>query len=145
MIRDLVSCGVDLADPQAFMRGIRATSGRMVGASFSPREVAEAQNEADGLTVRWAVKEAVAKALGTGLLSGVGLRDIEVVESGVPGIEVRLRGEAERVANELGIKGWHVVVGRVNGLILAVVVTAGRSEVAFTKEEVRNAIPSSSR
>lgn len=52
---------------------------------------------------RWAAKEAIMKALGTGFTKGVGWQDLEVLNqrSGQP--VVRLSGGAERVADLLGI------------------------------------------
>jgi holo-[acyl-carrier protein] synthase len=60
-----------------------------------------------GLAARFAAKEAVAKALGTGI-SGFGFRDIEVLtdQNGRPTIE--LRGGAASIAEEAGVSRVHV-------------------------------------
>jgi holo-[acyl-carrier protein] synthase len=54
------------------------------------------------LAKRFAVKEAVAKALGTGIGRGVSWQDIQIIHNadGAPG--VRLSGGAHRVATERG-------------------------------------------
>jgi holo-[acyl-carrier protein] synthase len=58
------------------------------------------------LAARFAAKEAVLKALGTGWRDGIAWTDVEVVRepSGQPGI--RLHGEAAEVARDLGVTGW---------------------------------------
>ncbi|MFZ4765964.1 MAG: holo-ACP synthase [Roseimicrobium sp.] len=55
---------------------------------------------------RFAAKEAVAKALGTGFTQGVSWQDIEVRrdERGLP--SVLLHGETLCLAESLGISGW---------------------------------------
>ncbi|WP_298867437.1 holo-ACP synthase [uncultured Gimesia sp.] len=52
---------------------------------------------------RWAAKEAVMKALGTGFIKGIGWKEIEVINlaSGKPTIVIS--GGVERQAGELGI------------------------------------------
>jgi holo-[acyl-carrier protein] synthase len=58
---------------------------------------------------RFAVKEAVHKALGVGL-GAFKLHDVQVtrVESGAPSIE--MRGRAAELAGALGIGSWHVSI-----------------------------------
>ena len=60
------------------------------------------------LAVRFAAKEAVLKALGTGWRDGIAWTDIEVTRepSGRPG--VRLAARAAEVAGSLGITGWQL-------------------------------------
>lgn len=53
---------------------------------------------------RFAAKEALAKALGTGIAKGVSFRDIEVSndDNGQP--KLTLHGETKKVAEKLGVK-----------------------------------------
>ena len=55
---------------------------------------------------RFAAKEAIAKALGTGISGDIAWTDIEILRqpTGVP--EVRLSHEAEKVATSQGITRW---------------------------------------
>src|SRR3954469_18985224 len=57
---------------------------------------------------RWAAKEAVLKAIGTGWRRGIGWRDIEIRnnESGAP--TVHLRGGARDVMERAGIRRLHI-------------------------------------
>ncbi len=60
------------------------------------------------LARQFSAKEAVSKALGTGMRSGVHFRNIEIVrkESGAP--LVRLTGEAKSRAEKLGVSDIHI-------------------------------------
>ena len=58
---------------------------RFTGRVFTPGEVADCGGRAESLAARWAAKEAVAKALGTGI-GEMGWQEIEVLrgKSGCP-------------------------------------------------------------
>lgn len=60
------------------------------------------------LAKRWAGKEAVAKALGTGIANGVSFQHIEIVSlaSGQP--TLGLTSQALALANELAATSWHI-------------------------------------
>lgn len=61
-------------------------------------------NPATHYAARFAAKEAVCKALGTGILSqGIGMRDVEVVRDSRGKPAIALHGAAERVAAEQGV------------------------------------------
>jgi holo-[acyl-carrier protein] synthase len=59
---------------------------------------------------RWAAKEAVLKALGTGWRRGISWRDVEVTRlpGGAPG--VRLHGGAREVAERHGVTAMHLSI-----------------------------------
>lgn len=62
------------------------------------------------LAKRWALKEAVAKALGTGIAHGVRFKDMTVAhrESGQP--YLLLTGTTLSKSNELGITSWAISI-----------------------------------
>ncbi len=62
------------------------------------------RKSAESFAARFAVKEAAAKALGTGISSGVSWLEIEVLRepSGRP--SVRFHGRAAQIATRLGVK-----------------------------------------
>jgi len=76
---------------------------------------------AESFAARFAAKEAVMKALGTGYGRGVWWRDIEVVRtSGRPSIV--LHGGAEARAAAIGAARWHLSLTHTAGQALAHVV-----------------------
>jgi holo-[acyl-carrier protein] synthase len=74
---------------------------------------------------RWAAKEAVLKALGTGWRRGISWRDIEIRndKSGAP--TVKLRGGARDVMQAAGIARLHVTISHCRGFAVAYVVAEG--------------------
>jgi holo-[acyl-carrier protein] synthase len=76
-------------------------------------------------TGRWAAKEAVLKALGTGWRQGITWRDVEVCNkpSGQPVIV--LRGGAREAARQLGIKTVHISISHCRCHAVAFAVAVG--------------------
>jgi holo-[acyl-carrier protein] synthase len=74
------------------------------------------------LAMRFAAKEAVVKALGTGFAHGVWIRDVGIVQNkwGKPEIVYSARGD--RVRRKLGAGEGHVTLTDEAGLIVAVAV-----------------------
>jgi holo-[acyl-carrier protein] synthase len=66
------------------------------------------KRRAERYASRFACKEAVLKALGTGWRNGIAWTDIDVrrAPSGQP--VLRLSGRCAELADELGIRAWHV-------------------------------------
>ena len=83
---------------------------------FTPTEQARLVG-ADALTRAWAVKEAVLKALGTGM--ALSPRDVEVVALRETDAEVRLYGEAAARHAALGGAPLRVRLGTLHGRIVA--------------------------
>ena len=76
---------------------------------------------------RWAAKEAVLKALGTGWRRGVSWRDIEIRndKSGAP--TVQLGGGARDVMEQAGIRRLHVTISHCRSHAVAYVIAEGES------------------
>jgi holo-[acyl-carrier protein] synthase len=74
------------------------------------------------LAMRFAAKEAVVKALGTGFAHGIWIRDVGIVQNewGRPEIIYSARGE--KLRRELGVGEGHVTLTDEAGLIVAVAV-----------------------
>ena len=70
----------------------------------------------------FAAKEAAMKALGTGWAAGVGFRQIEVVRAASGAPALRLHGEADLRARELGVVRSHVTISHDGKTAAAVVV-----------------------
>ena len=89
------------------------------------------------LAMRFAAKEAIVKAMGTGFANGVWIRDVGVVQKswGRPDVVYSPRGE--KVRRKLGIGGGHVTLTDEAGLIVAVAVL----EAAAKPRKSRRAVP----
>lgn len=82
------------------------------------------------LAMRFAAKEAIVKAMGTGFAHGVWIRDVGVVQNawGRPEVVYSPRGDAVR--RRLGVGDGHVTLTDEAGLIVAVAVLERAAESA---------------
>jgi holo-[acyl-carrier protein] synthase len=71
---------------------------------------------------RWAAKEAVLKALGTGWRRGISWRDIEIRNDSKGAPTVQLRGGARDVMTSAGIRSLHVSISHCRSFAVAYVV-----------------------
>ena len=103
----VLGTGVDLVENDRMADLLRRWDERFTERVFLPEERRYCQGKAlpfMHFAARFAVKEAVSKAFGTGLGPSIGWLDIEVVrneETGAP--SVRLRGKAEDLARAHGV------------------------------------------
>jgi holo-[acyl-carrier protein] synthase len=74
------------------------------------------------LAMRFAAKEAIVKAMGTGFANGVWVRDVGVVQNAWGKPEVIYSPRGERVRRDLGIGEGHVTLTDEDGLVVAVAV-----------------------
>jgi len=97
---------------------------RFIQRVFTENEIGQARNRTDVLSGLFAAKEAVSKALGTGI-GYVNWRDIEIIHltSGQP--TVVLHGKAKTVADQLGLDTWSVSISHDRNKAVAVAVAIG--------------------
>lgn len=74
------------------------------------------------LAMRFAAKEAIVKAMGTGFAHGVWIRDVGVVQNRWGRPEVVYSPRGERVRRSLGIGEGYVTLTDESGLVVAVAV-----------------------
>jgi holo-[acyl-carrier protein] synthase len=89
---------------------------------FTEREMRYAGTwcrSSEHLAARLAAKEAVFKALGTGLAQGVAWRDVEVVNAASGRPRIRLTGAAESIADRLGVQSMEISLSHSAGLAIA--------------------------
>ena len=103
----MLRCGIDMIEISRIEDGIARFGERFLNRFFTAGERADCKDEAHRLAARFAGKEAVAKALGTGI-GTVGWRDIEIrgSESGRP--TLLLHGAAAATSAALGLTQWDI-------------------------------------
>jgi holo-[acyl-carrier protein] synthase len=77
---------------------------------------------------RWAAKEAVLKALGTGWIQGIGWRDIEVRNDATGKPRVALGGGAREVCERLGIVDLQVSISHCRSHAMAFAIAMGKED-----------------
>lgn len=121
----IVAVGTDLVSIPRMRAALARYRERLCGRLYTPEERAEGERRPAPevhYASRFAAKEAVLKALGTGWGSGVGWREIEVVGSHGKAPAVRLSGRARLVAEEKGIRHIHLSLSHEGDYALAFVV-----------------------
>jgi len=136
----IYAVGYDIVEVARVRRLIERYADRFLDRVFTAGEQEYCARFSDSyrhLAARFAAKEAVVKALGTGFTQGIRWRDIEVynLDSGKP--EIRLVGRAKEVADSLGISAVHVSLSHSRGMASACVVAEKASAESQKAEEGR--------
>ena len=113
--------GVDLVDIGRIARVLDRHPQRFLDKVFTAAEIAYCRGRVPELAVRFAAKEAISKALGTGL-KGVFFREMEIHNDRRGKPLVRLHGSAARRAEKLGIRRLEVSLSHTDDLAIAQVV-----------------------
>jgi holo-[acyl-carrier protein] synthase len=114
-------CGIDVVELARFRASYARWGERLVRRVFTEAEAARARGRPDELAARFAAKEAISKALGTGI-RGVGWREMEILSNRRGKPYVRLHGAAARRAQLLGLTSWSVSLTHSETLAMAMVV-----------------------
>jgi holo-[acyl-carrier protein] synthase len=117
--------GVDVLEAERITRTLERFGARFTEHLLLPAEAQQltlTQRPARFLAMRFAAKEAIVKAMGTGFAHGMWIRDVGVVQNawGKPEVIFSERGEAVR--RRLGIGEAHVTLTDEKGLVVAVAV-----------------------
>jgi len=121
----IVAVGLDLARIERFEQVHARHGERLLERLFTDGERAYCDRRASRMasyTGRFAVKEAVMKALGTGWSAGVSWKDIEVVRKSGSAPVLVLHGETDRIAKRMGIARIHITITHDGGIAAAVAV-----------------------
>ena len=98
----MLTVGVDIIEIGRISATIDRWGNRFLGRIYTQEELDYCRGRPPQLAARFAAKEAVMKALGTGL-RGVGWRDIEVVRRRGRAPTVRLHGRAVKLSEQLAV------------------------------------------
>lgn len=121
----IVGLGVDVVEVDRVEAMLTRHRSRFVTRVFTAGEVEHSKgrrSRAQHLAARFACKEAVMKALGTGLSAGITWHDVEVVTeaSGKPALV--LHGVAKRIARTQRIKRWTISLSHTRHHAVAVAI-----------------------
>jgi holo-[acyl-carrier protein] synthase len=101
--------GVDLIEIARIEEVVARHGKHYLERVFTPAELDYCGKRAESLAGRFAAKEAVAKALGTGI-GDVSWKEIEILGDEQNAPVLNLYGTAETKAQELGLKNWSVSI-----------------------------------
>ena len=124
----ILGTGLDIVEV-ARIADLAARHGeRFLNRVYTPREQEYCLDKAardQHLAGRFAVKEAVFKALGTGWAEGINWRQIEVLPGPLGAPAVALSGAAAERLRSMGGRGIHVSITHVAGLAAASAIVEG--------------------
>lgn len=121
----IVGIGTDLVRIPRIQRMIRRFPERIGGRIFTPGEMTACQgrpNIAASLAGRFAIKEAVLKALGTGWTGEARFIEIEITIAPGGRPTLQLHGKTAELARAQGIERWHISISHEGDLALGVAV-----------------------
>lgn len=115
-----VTVGIDLLSIERVRAVLQRHPERFVRRVYTPEEAAFCRGRVPELAARFAAKEAVMKALGTGV-RGVGWREIEVLPDRRGKPLVYLYGRAKARAEKIGLRAVDVSLTHEGGFAVAAV------------------------
>src|ERR1700736_6345334 len=123
--------GIDVLKVDRIERVYEKHGERFLSHLLMPEERAQFERTARPvrfIAMRFAAKEAIVKAMGTGFAHGIWIRDVGVVQNAWGKPEVIYSPRGERMRRRLGVGEGHVTLTDEAGLIVAVAVLlrAGR-------------------
>jgi len=118
-----LSVGVDLIEVPRIARAVERWGVRFLRRVYTANEIALCDGRVPELAVRFAGKEAISKALGTGLV-GIDWTEMEILADFRGKPIVRLHGRARKRAEELGLHRWAISLTHTKGHAMAMVVAS---------------------
>jgi holo-[acyl-carrier protein] synthase len=128
---ELIGLGTDITECLRIARMIERHGELFINRVYTPEEIKYCQSRKQATqhyTGRWAAKEAILKALGTGWRKGISWRDIEIRNepSGRP--VVAIRGGVKEAVEQLGIAEIHVTISHCRSHATATAIAMGKEK-----------------
>lgn len=120
----IIRTGVDLIEIDRIAEVVSRHGKRYLERVYTPEELSLCGKRKESLAGRFAAKEAVAKALGCGI-GEVAWKEIEILEDERKSPVIRLHGEADRMAHQLGLQTWSLSITHNQSQAIAFVVVLG--------------------
>ncbi|MEM8857114.1 MAG: holo-ACP synthase [Chloroflexota bacterium] len=109
----MIQTGIDLVENERIASAIERSGERFLKRIFTPMEIEQCGGRIPSLAGRYAVKEAVSKAFGTGI-GDMEWVEIEVVQNERNAPELRLHGKAAMLSDSQGITQWSISISHTN-------------------------------
>lgn len=120
----IIRTGIDIVEIERLATVSPAIRRRFIKRVYTPAELAIIGDENEALAGRFAAKEAVSKALGSGI-GFVRWQDIEVLDGPYGEPVLNLYGNAVRIAERLALETWSVSISHSRTHAVAVAVAIG--------------------
>lgn len=134
---NVVGHGIDLVDIAKIRRWIEDSRDPLIPRCFVQAELDEIGDGVDRierLAGRFAAKEAVLKAIGTGFGAGVAFTDVVILRRPGEPPTIRLSGGAARAATALRATAWQLSISHAGGIAMASVLALGAEAGAIAPD-----------
>ncbi|MEK7682760.1 MAG: holo-ACP synthase [Chloroflexota bacterium] len=117
----MLRSGVDVVEVNRIDHAILRHGQRFFERFYTGQELIDSNGQTPALAARFAAKEAVAKALGTGI-GQVAWKEIEIVNGPRREPQLRLHGQAQELADSMGLTDWAISLSHTEQHAVAVAV-----------------------
>ncbi len=128
----IVGIGVDTVDMERVKRLVKEYGQRFMDRVFTEGEIEYALRSVvrshERLAGRFAIKEAVMKALGTGKSGGILWKDVETLRGPKGEPRVALHGRAREYADRAGVKLVHASITHDGKMVVGFVILEGEGK-----------------
>ncbi len=124
----IIGHGIDIVETSRIARLLDHHPDRFLARCYSDAERAYATDKrrrVEHLAGRFAAKEAVMKALGTGWADGVAWTDISILRGDQGQPHIRLTGQTADLARRIGIDQWWISISHIKTHAVASAIAAG--------------------
>ncbi|MBL7161085.1 MAG: holo-ACP synthase [Anaerolineales bacterium] len=121
-----LTTGVDLIEIERIKDSIARNGERFLQRVYTADELALCGEDSASLAVRFAAKEAVAKALGCGI-GEVRWQEIEILRDEARAPILHLHGAAQDLAEQLGLSTWSLSLSHTKTYAVAFVVAVSQT------------------
>ncbi|MCT7983107.1 holo-ACP synthase [Laspinema sp. A4] len=125
---DIIGYGIDIVETKRIKKIIERFGSRFEARCFTGKECFTAEcsmNRVQYFTGRFAAKEAVLKALGTGWTQGISWTDIEIERLSTGKPVVVLYGRCQEIAADLGVTTWFLSISHTDSYAVASAIALG--------------------
>jgi len=119
-----LATGVDIIEIERINDSVARNGERFLKRVYTKKELALCREDMASLGVRFAAKEAVAKALGCGI-GDVRWQEIEILRDNARAPVLHLHGAAQALADQLGLETWSLSLSHTRSHAVAFVVAVG--------------------
>jgi holo-[acyl-carrier protein] synthase len=128
---DIIGIGTDITECLRIARMIERHGELFIDRVYTAEEIAYCQTRKQStqhFTGRWAAKEAILKAIGTGWRRGISWRDMEIRNDSSGRPVVAVRGGVQEVVEQLGIREIQVSISHCHTHATAVAIAVGEKK-----------------
>jgi holo-[acyl-carrier protein] synthase len=128
---DIIGIGTDITECLRIARMIERHGELFIDRVYTPSEIAYCQKRRQStqhFTGRWAAKEAILKAIGTGWRRGISWRYMEIRNDSSGKPVVAIRGGVQEVVEQLGVREILVSISHCHTHATAVAIAVGEKK-----------------